>query len=454
MTANRAYFISAIFCAGVLAVSCTSDGKLRAPTPDEVDRALCIAQPETCATPRPTEPTPPTPAPTVTPTPAGPTPTPTQPARPTAEPSTPTPVPTAPPAPTPTPFCLFDQGDQPVTIAYFGRCPSYMRKLTWDDKAIKPPALHGDVACGLDYGHGDHHVARRLEMGTGPDPARFPLFVMPGGAVVQQEINGSLIVCTDAIGQRFVNCEFLYWNDVPPDFWRNPWTVGGYDDPPRCEDQPPPAPTPGQLPTPPAPAPTGTVEGFTLGFTNVSNFCRYFDPGDCSCNPDGAHRYKGTLKPQDKFVQNTCDWDHQRCAVEPCVPDPTMTADEWADTLQNHRDTYQMCQGDEQIVAQGIRHEWRYFDGAPIHVADKDGRNPYQAKFWPGCGAQVQARGCMDADAYSCPDATRGEAKDDGTLDEDGKPARYSEYDCKPEHRRPVPGAGGCGPWKSYEVKP
>jgi hypothetical protein len=224
-----------------------------------------------------------------------------------------------------------------------------------------------------------------------------------------------------------------------PDY-RQDWSRASICHAKYCAATPTPAPTTSATPTPPGPV-TGTVEGFTLGFTNVSDKCRGFTAkGDQwgECEPDGAHRFKGTLQPQGKFVQNTCDWDHQVCAVRPCDRPLDKTDTEWAVILQQHRDTYQMCGGDEWITPSGIRHEWRYVnDRGTIFIADPIG-NPYQASFVAVRGELIEARGCMAADAYACPRGSRAE----------------EEFDCAPEHRVPIPGAGGCGPWKVYEVKP
>jgi hypothetical protein len=152
----------------------------------------------------------------------------------------------------------------------------------------------------------------------------------------------------------------------------------------------------------------------------------------------------GVLK-DGRTYGNTVDRDHWHCAIEPCEKPAEKTDAEWAEILQAHRDTYELGGGDEWIVASGIRHEWRE-PGGSWNVAARQG-NPYQAEFHATCGASIEARGCMDEGAYSCPDWARGERRADGADD------RYSEWDCRPEHRRPVPGAGTCGPMKTYEVK-
>jgi len=307
--------------------------------------------------------------------------------------------------------------------------------------------------CGGNWGTGNDIPAWRLGDGS-KNPEKFPLVVAPNGAIVQMEV-GKEGECAwiDFLGRCFIGGDRLYPTNVPPDFERAPWTRNGYADPmtngmPWCDEVPVPTPVP-TVGTP-TPAPAGSVGHFSLAFTNVSNVCRQFEEknGQGQCTPDGAHRYRGVLLPQEKNAQNTCDRDHWHCSVEQCEKPLEMPLEEWLGELQEHRDTGQMCQYDEWIVASGIRHEFKV-NGGGLQVADPIS-NPYQARFSAPLGAQIEARGCMDQNAYSCPDGNRGERKPEPVDPED---TNYSEYDCRPEHRRPVPGAGGCGPWKPYEVK-
>lgn len=238
--------------------------------------------------------------------------------------------------------------------------------------------------------------------------------------------------------------ELRYW-DAYCRKWREDgtligdWEYSGNCAPRTCEVRPGPTPAPPSGPTPPPPVPTGGVRDFVWSWTNVSDKCRNYKDG--KCQPDGAHRFKCTLVPEDLFIQNTCDRDHWHCAIETCDRDPTKTEEEWAKVLQDHRHTYRMCGGDEWIVASGIRHEWRYVgeNDQQWKVADKL-ENPYQAEFFAGEGAWVETRGCLDAGAHSCPDWARG--KD-----------RFDEFNCAPQHRRPVPGGSGCSQIKKYEVR-
>jgi hypothetical protein len=167
-----------------------------------------------------------------------------------------------------------------------------------------------------------------------------------------------------------------------------------------------------------------------VGWTNVSDRARGFKDlgnGVCRFEPDGAIRYKATLTPQEKFVQNVCDRDHWFLAVEPRAKPEDKTLDEWAEILQAHRDTFQMCDGDEWITPSGITYQ-----GNNVLSIER-ASNPYQAVMTARCGETVEIRGCVAADAYACPG---------------------SRFECEPHERRPIPGAGGCGPWKSFEVKP
>lgn len=438
------------------AASCIGpDGKPRPVTPEDVEaarRIACAADPRLCATPTP-EPTrtpvccDPTPAPSASPAPPSPTATPTPSPTP-VNPGTPTPsaTPTSAPPPSPTPFCVQRPGPAPVTLAYRGRCPRGMRELDFAGECSNYPPPGYDRLCAVDVGTGNAATPWRLGFGLGRQGCG-------DDAMKLRNFNGAWLQfnpgrdCTDALGRHFVgaDCQMLYANSQDGD--RSPWTWGGYEVPTFCEDRPvPPTPAPtAGTPGPTAPPPTGPAQGFRLNITNVSNSCRGFGErnGDCWCTPDGAHRYVGVLK-DGRVFGNTVDRDHWVCAVEPCVKDADKTDAEWAEILKAHRDTYELGGGDEWIVSTGIRHEWRYAGDQGWNVADRQA-NPYMGEFHATCGAAVQARGCMDEGAYSCPDAYRGEKKDDGT--------NYSEWDCKPEHHRPVPGAGGCGPVKSYEVK-
>jgi hypothetical protein len=385
----------------------------------------CRPRPVVTPSPEPTRPPvvseTPTPAPTATPT-ASPSPT----------VPVPTSTPTAPPAPTPTPFCVSRASVDPITVAYKGGCPRGLEPFHHEpeirpDGVIPPGFTH---LCGFPG-----RVAWLLGNGTWKNPTQFQIVQHPSGAYVQQEINGNRFVCIDASGQTFWHCEAPY----PFGTREDAWSTGSYPVPPFCEDQPPPVVDP-PAPTAPGPAPSGTRENFSLAFTNASDKCRNFHAKDdtwAECEPDGAHRFRATLQPQGKNVQNTCDWDHQFCAVEPCVQPPDKNDDEWAKVLQDHRDTYQMCGGDEWITPAGIRHEWRYVsDRGTTYIADRNSSGPYQGSFIAIRGAWVEARGCMPEGAYACPAWSR-------------KP---EEFDCPAEARRPIPGAGQCGPWKLYQV--
>lgn len=389
----------------------------------------------------------PAPDPTVAPPTAGPTPTPTQAA---PQPGTPTPAPTALPTSVPATSCMnLDEPPATAVPIFTGQpCRSGFVAVNAKDGAR---GCIRQWACEIP----------NERCNPGDD------CFSPFRRIQASLDNGSVYRCKDgeAPGPQFI-CDGdrpgqeAYGRNVRPDGsvivpegvdHDQPWKRASICGPRPCPPPPPVATPPGGA-TPLPSVPTGGVRGFSLGWTNISDHCRAFKDlggGTCRCTSDGAHRYKGTLVPQEKFVQNTVDRDHWFLVVEPTAKPADKTDAEWAETLQAHRDTYQLGQGDEWIVAQGITVE-----GSNVHSISKLDENPYQSDIIASCGAQIEVRGCMDANAYSCPDRFRGEEKGDGTLDEDGNPARYSEFDCRPEHRRPVPGAGGCGPWKAYEVKP
>lgn len=364
---------------------------------------------------------------------ASPSATPTPAPEPTATPTR-TPVVSAPPTPTAAPsMCAPRPGDAPVSLIQNGGCPRYMEPLDFEGEGnVNAPG--NKRLCAVKAGEGNRRTAWRLGYGLGRQGMQLTRF---GDAWLQFDPGRG---CTDAYGRHFEDCFTPYQHPEGP---TAPYTWGGYEVPTFC-DEVPPAPTPGPIPTPPT-APTGGVREFSWSWTNVSDRCRNFDDngnGTGTCYPDSAHRYKGFIQLPNgewKLVQNTVDRDHWHCAIEPCVKDADKTDAEWAEILQAHRDVYQLGGGDEWIVAQGTIHEIRVNGGGSFIADPLD--NPYQGAFTAPIGAQVEARGCMAADAYSCPDRFRGE---------DG----HSEFDCRPEHRRPVPGAGGCGPWKPYEVKP
>lgn len=381
--------------------------------------------------------------------------------------ATPTPAPSATPTRTPvisqtptptvepTPPCVDCKNESPVTIAYVGRCPKGFAELAWEDRIAKPVGFN--KLCGGDWGEGNHRPWWRL--GDGLANKGFDLFKM-GDAWVQREINAHEVTCHDGLGRTYVNCERLYDTTSPPDFKFNPWTHGSYAKPLCCEDIPRPTATPTTAPTaePPSSAPRGTVRNFKWAWTNPSDHCRDFKDlgnGQGQCTSDAAHRWNafvalekpnGTLE-EEEFVQNTCDKDHWICAIQPCDPEGR-GPEEWAKILRAHRQTYVMCGGngdkisDEWIVSEGVRHEWKPAGEGDnrISVADKEPKNPYQGSFVANIGSFVEARGCMPDNAHSCPDAFRGK---------DG----FNEFNCAPQHRRPVPGSG-CSAWKpAYEIK-